>query len=36
MERQWNDTDWKNEVFGEKCVAMKLCPPQQPHGLAWD
>jgi len=26
VEQWWSDTDWKNEVLGEKYVAVKLCP----------
>jgi len=36
MERWWNDTDWENEVLGEQCVAVRLCPPYIPQGLVWD
>ena len=33
VEWYWQD---KSAVLGEKDIIVSLCPPQNPHGLAWD
>jgi len=37
MQLWWNDTGrGEAEVLGAKHVALSLCPPQIPHGGAWN
>jgi hypothetical protein len=36
MEHEWNDTDGKAEVIGEKFVPVPFYLPQIPHELTLD